>query len=232
MQAKDVMTPEVVSVHPGDTVGEVAQTLLNHGISGAPVVDGGQVVGIVSEGDLVRRVELGTEERRRSWWLRLFTDDVTLANEYVKSHASRVGDIMTEQVISVSEDAPLADVATTLEKNRIKRVPVVRDGKLVGIISRANLVQRLAAERTHPLPPATADDAGIREQVQEILRSQRWASAAEMGVTVRDGRVELWGIYRTEEERDASRVAVERVPGVTHVEDHRVQTTTPYGYGS
>lgn len=228
MNAKDVMTPHVKSVNPDNTVAEVAGILLKYGISATPVVDGEKLVGIVSEGDLIRRAELGTAERHRSWWLRLFTDDTTLAMEYVKSHATRVRDVMTRAVITVTEDTSLADVAATLEKNRIKRVPVVRDGQLIGIVSRANLVQRLAAAGAAPLPSAAADDSAIREKVLEALRSQRWSRVGPTNITVTDGLVELWGVYRSQKERDAERVAAEGVPGVHRVEDHRVLMTVPF----
>ncbi|WP_119458373.1 CBS domain-containing protein [Rhodospirillaceae bacterium SYSU D60014] len=230
MKAKDVMTPYVVSVAPDNTVGEVADILLTQGISAVPVVDGGRLVGIVSEGDLIRRAEIGTAERHRSWWLRLFTDDTTLATEYVKSHATRVRDIMTRKVITVTGEAPLADIAAALEKNRIKRVPVLRDGRLVGIVSRANLIQGLAAARATPLASAAADDGMIRARVLEALRSLPWSGAGTADVTVTGGLVELWGIYRSPEERNAERVAAENVPGVRKVEDHRVLMATPRGY--
>ena len=230
MKAKDVMTPYAVTVAPDSTVGEVADTLLTHGISAAPVVEGEKLVGIVSEGDLVRRVEIGTDRRPRSWWLRLFTDDTALAAEYIKSHATRVRDIMTRKVVTVTEDTPLADVATTLEKNRIKRVPVLRDGRLVGIVSRANLIQGLAAARATPLPQVEPDDSTIRAAVLDALRSQSWSSVGTADVTVTNGVVEFWGIFRSEEQRDAGRVAAENVAGVRKVEDHRVPISIPHGY--
>lgn len=229
MKAKDVMTPHVVSVGPDNTVVEVANTLLTHGISAAPVVDGDKMVGIVSEGDLIRRAEIGTGERHRSWWLRLFVDSATLATEYVKSHAMRVRDIMTKNVITVTEDAPLSDVAAVLEKNRIKRVPVLRDGRLVGIVSRANLIRGLAAAKATPLQPAAPDDSEIRAKILEALRSQPWSSIGAADVTVTSGLVEFWGIYGSNEEREAARVVAENIPGVRKVEDHRVPMVS-YGY--
>lgn len=230
MKAKDVMTPHVISVGPDDTVGKVAEILLSARISGLPVVEGEKLVGIVSEGDLIRRAEIGTAERHRSWWLRLFTDNATLATEYVKSHAKRVRDVMTKKVITVTEDTRLTDIATVLEKNRIKRVPVVRDGRLVGIVTRANLIQGLAAARATPPPSATADDATIRAEVLDVLRSESWSGIGTMNVTVSGGVVEFWGAYASEQERKAARVAAESVPGVRKVEDHRVQWFVPHGY--
>jgi CBS domain-containing protein len=230
MNAKDVMTPDVVSVGPDATIGEVANALLTHGVSALPVLDGDALVGIVSEGDLMRRAEIGTEERPRSWWLRLLTDNATLAKEYTKSHAERVRDVMTREVITVTEDAPLAEVAATLERRRIKRVPVVRGGRVVGILSRADLVRGLAAAKAKPLSPAAFDDSAIRAKVVATLRAQPWSNLDAEGVTVANGRVELWGVFSSEEERDAARVAVETVAGLGKVEDHRVRLPENFGY--
>jgi CBS domain-containing protein len=229
MKAKDVMTPHVISVQSDNTVGEVAERLMKHGISAVPVVDGDRMVGIVSEGDLIRRAEIGTAERRRSWWLRIFTGTETLATEYVKSHARRVRDIMTKNVISVSEETSLSEIAALLEKNHIKRVPVLRGGQLVGIVSRANLIRRLATFAPN-LPTTATDDREIRAKILEALRSQPWSIASGTDVTVTQGLVELWGLYDSKEEREATRVAAENVPGVRKVEDHRVQMSALPGY--
>ncbi len=152
MRAKDVMTPSVVTVDPEASVQALATLLSERGISGAPVVDSsGRLIGIVSEGDLLHRAELGTErrdERRHSWWLEHYASG--LARDYVKSHGRTVKDIMTRDVVTVAEETDLAQVATLLETNRIKRVPVMRDGKIVGIVSRANLVQGVGGDGGHP----------------------------------------------------------------------------------
>src|SRR6202790_3251711 len=153
MRAMDVMTTDVISVDPDTTIQALATLLAERGISGAPVVDSsGRLVGIISERDLLHRAEIGTarhhRERRRSWWLDHFACD--LAREYVKSHGRTVKDIMTRDVVTVTEDTDLGEVAALLEAKRIKRVPVVRDGKVVGIISRANLVRALGATRGAP----------------------------------------------------------------------------------
>jgi CBS domain-containing protein len=222
MKAKDVMTSDVVSVGPDSTVREVADLLLARAISAVPVIDGGKLVGIVSEGDLMRRAEIGTAaETHRSWWLRLFGGSAALATDYVKAHAEHIRDVMTRNVIAVAEETPLADVAAVLEANRIKRVPVVRDGRLVGIVSRANLIRALAAAKARPLAPAAPDDGAIRTRVLETLRSEPWSDIGYADVTVADGLVEFWGLYESEEARRAARVAAENVPGVRRVEDHR-----------
>src|SRR3974377_2500339 len=144
MQAIGIMTSEVIAVDEDATVAAVAKLLAERGISGVPVVDeNNRVIGMVSEGDLLHRAETGTE-RRRSWWLDMMVSKNKRAGDYIKSHSGKVKDIMTRNVLSVTETTPVADIALLLETNRIKRVPVVRDGKLVGIVSRANLARGLA----------------------------------------------------------------------------------------
>ncbi len=225
MKAKDVMTTEVVTVQPNDTVADTAKTLLDYGISAVPVVEGDKLVGVVSEGDLVARAEIGTDQPHRSWWLQLFTAESKLANEYVKSHAHKMSDVMTKDVVTVNDDTDLSEVAHLLEKNRIKRVPVVRDGKLAGVVSRADILQKLAAHEENPLQTAP-DDTALRDKILKEVRSHGWANPIAFNVTVTGGVVDLWGIYRTNEERDAARVAAESVDGVKKVQDHRQQIRT------
>ncbi|MEX0607040.1 MAG: CBS domain-containing protein [Halofilum sp. (in: g-proteobacteria)] len=227
MQARDVMTSHVVSVGPDDTVADVAQVLMEHGISAAPVIDRDELVGIVSEGDLVRRAEIGTAEQNRSWWLQLFTAESKITREYVKTHASRVRDVMQDKVVTVAEDTPLHEIAATLERNRIKRVPVVKSNRVVGIVSRADIVQQLAAHRQAPLESRPSDNQ-IREKVESALRSHGWRNPIASSVTVTDGVVDLWGIYRTEDEHKAARVAAESIEGVQRVDDHRMHMRMPY----
>jgi CBS domain-containing protein len=229
MKAKDVMTPYVVSVGPDNTIDEVIDILLTHGISAVPVVEGGKLVGIVSEGDLVRRTEIGTAEGPRPWSLWPFADDAILAAEYVKSRATCVRDVMTLKVVTVTEETPVGEIAVTLERNRIKRVPVVRDGRPVGIVSRADLIRGLAAVEAAPFGPAVPDDGTVRARVLEILRSLPWASIGTIDVTVAGGVVEIRGGYHSEEERAVTRVAAETVPGVRKVDDHRVPMSVPHG---
>src|SRR3954469_11880535 len=183
MRAMDVMTTNVITVNPDTSVQEMAQILSERGISGVPVVDAqNRLVGIVSEGDLLHRVEMGTDRRpdrrtgrRRSWWLDTVGSDEELARAYVKSHGRTAKDVMTSGVTSVSETIELADIANLLETKRIKRVPVVRDGKLVGIVSRANLVRALVATKVPPVTDADIDDRTIRQKLLEELRYQKWA---------------------------------------------------------
>ena len=227
MRAMDVMTTNVITVGPNTSVQEVATLLSERGISGVPVVDAqDRVVGIVSEGDLLHRVETGTErrvQRRRSWWLDRIGSDEDLARDYVKSHGRTVKDVMTREVISVTDTTELADIATLLETKRIKRVPVVRDGKLVGIVSRANLVRALAAAGAQLTTEAAGDDRTIRAKLLAELKGQEWVHAWAADIIVRDGVVHLWcSDDRPEEERRALRVAAENIPGVRGVEEHIV----------
>ena len=217
MLAKHVMTADVVTVKPDTNVREIAKILLKRRISAVPVVDeADKLVGIVSEGDLMRRAEIGTEERE-SWWLALLADPEDEALEYVRTHGSRASDVMTRRVITVGEDATLRDVAAVLEHNRIKRVPVVRDGKLVGIVSRANLLQGLLTAKGDRTAPG---DDSIRTTILKRLREDAGVRDGLLNVTVADGIVHLWGGIRSQAEREAVRVVADNVRGVKGIEDH------------
>lgn len=217
MRARDVMTTTVHTVGPDTPVTEVAQLLLKHRISGAPVVDAeGRVLGVVSEGDLMRRPESGTIARR-AWWLSLVASNDELARDYVKTHGTKAGDVMSQPVITVEADADLAAVAALLEKRRIKRLPVLQDGQLVGIVTRSNLLHGLIARRAGP--PAESD-AAIREQIENELKGEAWADLGTTNVVVTDGVAHLWSMVGSESERHALVVAAERVPGVRRVEEH------------
>jgi CBS domain-containing protein len=220
MRAADVMTSEVITIGEDASVQEVAKLMAERGISALPVVDRDKrVIGMVSEGDLLHRAETGTE-RRRSWWLELVASTNQLAGEYVKSRSGKVKDLMTRDVISVTEETPLADIAILLETNRIKRVPVLRDGKLVGIVSRANLVRALAMTINEPAGGAEADDRAIRDKLLAELKAQKWAEVSPSNITVKDGVVHLWSSYYSEQEKRALVVAATNIRGVQRVEDH------------
>ena len=227
MRAMDVMTTNVITVDPNTSVQVLATLLSERGISGVPVVDlDNRLVGIISEGDLLHRAETGTErrtERRRSRWLDTFASDQEAARDYVKAHGRTVKEIMTRDVISVSDTTELADIATLLETRRIKRVPVVRDGKLVGIVSRANLVRALAMTKSEPTVEADSDDRTIREKLLAELKGQEWVHMWAADIIVRDRVVHLWfSDDRSEEERQALRIAAENIPGVRQVQEHIV----------
>jgi CBS domain-containing protein len=220
MRARDVMVRAVATTTPETTVEKVAGLMINLRISGVPVLDrNGQLVGIVTEGDLLRRAETGTE-RQRSRWSEWFSANSRLAAEYIKSHARRVEDVMNREVVTVGELADLGEIAELMETRHIKRIPVVHDGKIVGIVSRADLLQVLASGGA-----TTADensDRLIRERLLAELRTQKWASPAEANVVVSDGVVHFWGTVGSEEERTALRVVAENIPGVRGIEDHTI----------
>jgi CBS domain-containing protein len=219
MKAGDIMTRNVVSIDPDSTVLQAVRLMLQHRISGLPVVDkSGALVGIVTEGDFLRRAETATE-RKRPRWLEFIMGPGRLADEYVKSHARKVSEVMTPEPQTVSEDAPLEEVVQRMEKHRIKRLPVVRDKKLVGIVSRANLLHALASLAPSAPPPA-ASDGSIRDRLLTELSSQKWAPIGALNVMVRNGVVELWGTITDERERQALIVAAENIPGVKAVRDH------------
>lgn len=217
MQAKDVMTAKVETVSPDTKVDEIARRLIARNISAVPVVDDqGKVVGIVSEGDLMRRSENETE-RQPSWWIRVFAEPQDRARDYVKSHGLRAKDIMTRKVVSVREDTSLADIAETLEKHHIKRVTVMRAGKLVGIVSRANLLRGLVAAGAQTV--ATQDDRQIKSAIEQAIE-KAGLSADHVSVVVADGVATLWGMVSSEVEREALGVAAEQGTGAKQVENN------------
>ncbi|HEX5599050.1 MAG TPA: CBS domain-containing protein [Hyphomicrobiaceae bacterium] len=223
MRAADVMITNVIAVGPDACVQDVARILLDSRISAVPVIAAdGKLLGIVSEGDLMRRAEAGTG-RRRPWWLAILTGREVLANEYIREHSRRVTDVMTRNVVTATADTPLSTIANLLEKNAIKRVPIVEEGKVIGIVSRANLLQALASPGTRAKGAATgADDSKIRETVLSQLKAEPWTRPSLINVIVQDGAVELWGIVDSASEKKAVRVAAEVTPGVRAVNDNLI----------
>jgi CBS domain-containing protein len=220
MKARDIMSTKVVTVSPSTSVRDVAGLMVEKHVSGLPVLnDNGTLVGMVSEGDLLRRPEIGTEKHRRRW-VSFFSGVDSQAREFTKSHALRASDVMTKQVIHVSEETPLGDVVGLMEKHNIKRLPVLSDGELVGIVSRADLLRALAARQAEPLPPPAESDATIRAAMNDVLKNEEWAMSAMVNVIVSEGVVHLWGVIDSKDQRQALRVAAENIPGVTAVEEH------------
>ena len=217
MQARDVMTTDVETALPDMTAREIAKRLLDRNISALPVVDGdGKLVGIVSEGDLMRRAENDTE-RKKSWWLDFYTTPENRQREFIRSHGQRAADIMTRKIVSVAEDTPLAEISSTLEKHHIKRAPVLRDGKLLGIVSRADLLRGLAT--SNPDSAASADDRELKTAIEEAGQ-QAGIDMFFITVAVKDNRAHIWGMTETQQGKKAMRVAAESVPGVKAVEDN------------
>lgn len=218
MLVRDVMVAPVITVEPSASVQEVAKLLLEKRISAVPVLDGdGKLVGIVSEGDLLHRVEAGTE-RHRSWWLQALIERDRLADEYVKSHGRKVSDVMTRNVITASPETPLHEVASLMEKNAVRRLPILENGQLVGIVSRANLLQAVASARQ--IHDVTPSDTEIRDRILASLKKEKWAHTGLLNVTVSNGVVDIWGLAESEAERKAIRVAAESTPGVDVVHDN------------
>jgi CBS domain-containing protein len=221
MKVKDVMTSPVISVEPDSPIAQAIRIMMQRRISGLPVVDKqGRLVGMVTEGDFLRRAETGTQ-RRRPRWLEFLIGPGKLADEYTRSHGRKVGDVMTADPVTVSEDTLLDEVVRAMEKHGIKRLPVLRGEAVVGIVSRANLLYALAGV-ARDIKPALTSDAAIRERVLGELARQSWAPTGLINVIVKDAIVELWGTITDERERQAIIVAAENVPGVKAVRDNLV----------
>jgi CBS domain-containing protein len=219
MRAADLMTRNVVTVDEEAGVQEAAALMLRHRVSALPVLDrSGKLIGIVSEGDLMRRAELGTE-RERSWWLELITANSDLAEDYVKAHGRKVREVMTRKPITASPDTPINEIALLLEEHAIKRVPILDHGKLVGIVARANLLQAMAGLKLAAPASKAGKDAEIREEILARLSGAPWRPWL-LNVTVHDGVAELWGIANGLEEKTAAGVAAENAPGVVSVKNH------------
>ena len=221
MKAMDVMTREIISIAPEASIMEAVRLMLQHKISGLPVVDAaGHLEGIITEGDFLRRAETGTQ-RKRSRWVEFLLGPGRLADEYSQTSGRTVSEVMTPDVQTVTEDAPLEQVVHLMERHRIKRIPVVRGDKLVGIVTRKNLMRALASFVLSAQPVA-AGDAEIRERLLAELKKQAWAPIGLIDVAVKDGVVKLSGALTDERERRAIRIAAENIPGVKKVEDHLI----------
>jgi len=219
MQAQDIMTRGVTTVSPDTAVRDIAALIVEKHISGVPVVtDKGDIVGIISESDLLHRAEVGTE-RRRKWWFRVFEDSDALAREYAKAHGRKARDVMSRYVISVHGNAELRDVADILDNHGIRRVPVVQNGRLVGIITRGDLVRALSQVQVSTMAKKIGN-ADLHKTLRERIRTQPWINDTYINLTVSDGVVELWGFVVTTDQHNAIRVLVEETEGVRRVEDN------------
>jgi CBS domain-containing protein len=219
MQARDIMTRSVITIGPETPLREIVAIMLDKHISGLPVVaHDGKIIGIVSQSDLLHRAELGTE-RKHKWWFRTFGDSNTLAKEFAKAHGLKAHDVMSRHVVSVREDSELRDVADILENHRIKRVPVVQNGLLVGLVTRGDLVRALSLVQLSK-PTGKVENAALHKMLRDRIRGQSWLNKSYVNVTVDNGVVELWGFVDSEDERSALRVLVEETSGVTRVEDN------------
>ena len=229
MIVADVMNRNVISIAPDATVEQAAKTMLDRHISGLFVVDAkGELAGIVTEGDLLRRDELGTQ-RYRPWWLRILVSPGRQAADFTHTYGRQVKDVMTPDVIAVAVSTPLEEVVETMEKHRIKRVPVVENQRVIGVVSRSDLLRYLIGHARQTSHAAT-DDPTIRTTILDALEKQAWAPVTSLNVTVAKGVVDVWGTITDGNERRAICVVVENTPGVTKVHDHLV-TIEPY-YGT
>lgn len=220
MHARDIMTSPAITAVPETTLLEIAQLMLNHRISAVPIVDKSQtLVGLVSEGDLVRRTETGLPQKH-SWWLSMFGNATVLADEFVKSHGMTAKEVMTKVVITAEKDTPLWEIAETLESKKIKRVPIVSDGQIVGIVSRANLLQALTLQQDKISTPPSRADSTIRDELIQLLQDEPWADASHVNVMVTNGKVHIWGSVRSDSQRNALSVAARNVAGVIDVDNH------------
>ncbi len=227
MRAHQIMTRSVVTVTPETTILEAANIMLRRHVSGLPVVDAdSKLVGIVSEGDFIRRSEIGTQ-RKRGRWLKFIIGPGRAATDFVHEHGRKVSEVMTREPLTITEDTALEDIVKTMESNNVKRLPVMRGETLVGIVSRANLLQAVAS-LAREVPDPTADDDHIRNRVIDALAKNDWCPFG-LGVVVRDGIVHLSGVITEEHSRQAAIVGAENVAGVKKVHDHLCWVDTMSG---
>jgi CBS domain-containing protein len=218
MRADQIMTKSVVTVSPETTILEAANIMLQRHVSGLPVLDpAGKLVGIVSEGDFIRRSEIGTQ-RKRGRWLKFILGPGQAATDFVHEHGHRVSDVMTREPLTVTEDTTLEEVVASMETNGVKRLPVMRGDTLVGIVSRANLLQAVAS-LAREIPDPTADDDYMRRRIIDALEKNDWCPFG-LGVVVRGGIVHISGVITVERSRQAAIVGAENVAGVKKVHDH------------
>lgn len=218
MQAKDIMSRDVVTVAPDDTILHAIRLMLQHKVSGLPVVDaGGNLAGIVTEGDFLRRIETETI-RRRPRWVEFLMGPGPLADEYTRAAGRFVSEVMTRDVVSATAETELQDVVDLMDRHHVKRLPVVSGTRVIGIVTRQNLLRALVTQSTTATPAAS--DEAIREQLIAALKAQSWAPMID--VVVANGRVTLNGTILDDRQRDAIRVLTENIPAVKGIEDQLV----------
>jgi CBS-domain-containing membrane protein len=219
MLAKDVMTRDVITVSPSASVREAAKLMTDRKLSGLPVVTSeSRLVGMLTASDLLHRVETGTE-RRPSWFASFFSDPDEMARRFAKTHGLKVHEVMSRHVITVRDDVSLSEVADVLDRNKLKRVPVVRNGIVAGIVSRSDLV-RVLSESSLGEPAVVSGNAELQSAIWQRIRTQKWLDSSYVSVTVTDGVVEVWGMVSSAEQRNALLVLIEEAAGASRVEDH------------
>jgi len=219
MKAKDVMTHCVVSIGPEAPILDAIARMISHQVSGMPVIDtDGKLVGMVTEGDFLRRTETGTEAPQRRW-LELLLGPASRAEEYVRSHGRTVREVMSRKIVAASKETPLTELVELMEEHGIKRIPVTEEGRIVGIVSRADLMSALA-ERLSQSTKAPASDESIRRAIVTEMKKQPWCPVQSLSIRVRNGFVDVNGTIFDEGQRRALQVLVENVHGVKGVHDH------------
>ena len=228
MRAHQIMTRKVITVGPDCSIADAANLMLRNHISGLPVLDKvGDLIGIVSEGDFLRRSEIGTQRKRPSW-LQFLTSTGRLADEFVDERGRKIGDVMTRDPVTVSDDTPLDEMVSLMESKGVKRLPVMRSGKMVGIVTRANLLQAVAS-MAKEIPDPTSDDDHIRSRLLKVYDATDWRPIG-LQVAVRNGIVHLYGLIGDDRARRAAVVAAENIAGVKEVHDHICLVDTWSGY--
>ena len=228
MRAHQIMTRKVITVGPDCSIADAANLMLRNHISGLPVLDKvGDLIGIVSEGDFLRRSEIGTQRKRPSW-LQFLTSTGRLADEFVDERGRKIGDVMTRDPVTVFDDTPLDEMVALMESKGVKRLPVMRSGKMVGIVTRANLLQAVAS-MAKEIPDPTSDDDHIRSRLLKIYDATDWRPIG-LQVAVRNGIVHLYGLIGDDRARRAAVVAAENIAGVKEVHDHICLVDTWSGY--
>lgn len=216
MKAGDMMTTGAASVHPWDMIGEAVRAMVDYGVSGLPVIDAdGKPVGMITERDLLQRIEIGTE-RKRPRWLELWMEPGDLAEDYARAHGRKVEDVMTRDPVCIDTEMPADEVVDLMERKGFKRLPVIHGGKLVGIVSRANVLRALSRRLEEP-QAAIQDDLVLRRKVLDAIRSKAWSEDASVDIHVRDGTVTLRGMAGDGRVAQAMRIAAENMPGVKNV---------------
>jgi len=219
MKACEVMTRHVISIDPEASIVQAARLMLKHHFSGLPVVNrSGRLVGIITEGDFLHRSEIGTELKHNAWLVAIFGPEES-AHDYVRAHGMKVSEVMTRQPITVDENASLDQVVHLMERHRIKRIPVVRQGKMVGIITRANLLRAFASIH-RPSPKSSSKDGEIRKRIITDIKKQNWANGADVTVLVRDGVVDLCGTISDLSQQAALKALIREQFGVRKMYDH------------
>jgi len=231
MKAEEIMARDVLTVTPATTLDVAINLMLQRRVSGLPVVsDTGELVGIITEGDLLRRVETGTDTKRRSRLLEFLAGPGREASEFVHANSRQVGDLMTPSVISVATDATLDEVVDCMERHHIRRVPVVADGKVVGVVSRADLLRALAVKlNVLPVTGGEMSDEDVENGLRAQLEASNWLSGTNIGINVKGGVVTLTGYIYDERTRKALIVAAQNAAGVGHVIDKLVWLDTTTG---